>query len=441
MFILCHFSIFTPRGETGHCCLVYHRYIYLMTWKHLNGDIVRMIATLWALSAPGPRCLTAHSLSLSLPCTASVVLTRPGNVLISRQDSSLQIFSSRAMHLISPPWAVCFLLSKNKHWSSPLSPSLASNRHEDHPKALKIGPDLLFTSIYTNFVNIRSWKVPVSQSVIIPPRVFTIYSSLCFRRSSWCSSACCWRWSCLATPWCSSRSSRPGPGGQGWISSSCTWPWPTSAWGCSPCPRTSCGRWPWPGRPGCWPASSSGSYRWSSPTLRPTSWWRSASTDMTPSPTPWPSLAAVSVGLSLIPLTSHPTASSARLDSDDQQLAQMAQSREQQLLSVLLLTRLEDKWDWYLNFREAGQVVGSQCLVSLHPVLCADHLPLQHRGAGDGARAGCPVLDQLPWAVALEALHDAGLHQPLLHPRRHHRHLLRRHRGHHLAEGADHGHS
>ena len=265
--------------------------------------------------------------------------------------------------------------------------------------------------------------------------------SLCFRRSSWCSSACCWRWSCLATPWCSSRSSRPGPGGQGWISSLCTWPWPTSAWGCSPCPRTSCGRWPWPGRPGCWPASSSGSYRWSSPMHRPMSWWRSASTDMTPSPTPWPSLAAVSVGLSLIPLTSHPTASSARLDSDDQQLAQMAQSREKQSLSVLLLTRLEDKWDWYLNFREAGQVVGSQCLVSLHPVLCADHLPLQHRGAGDGARAGCPVLDQLPWAVALEALHDAGVHQPLLHPRRHHRHLLRRHRGHHLAEGADHGHS
>ena len=55
MFILCHFSIFTPRGETGRCCLVYHRYIYLMTWKHLNGDIVRMIATLWALPAPGTR--------------------------------------------------------------------------------------------------------------------------------------------------------------------------------------------------------------------------------------------------------------------------------------------------------------------------------------------------------------------------------------------------
>ena len=71
------------------------------------------------------------------------------------------------MHLISPPWAVCFLLCKNKHWSSPLSPSLASNRHEDHPKALKIGPDLLFTSIYANFVNIRSWKVPVSQSVVL----------------------------------------------------------------------------------------------------------------------------------------------------------------------------------------------------------------------------------------------------------------------------------
>lgn len=41
-------------------------------------------------------------------------------------------------------------------------------------------------------------------------------------------------------------------------------------------------------------------------------------------------------------------------------------------------------------------MVGSQCLVSLHPVLGPDHLPLQHRGSGDGARAGCPVLDQLP---------------------------------------------
>ena len=94
-----------------------------------------------------------------------------------------------------------------------------------------------------------------------------------------------------------------------------------------------------------------------------------------------------------------------------------------------------------LIFREAGQVAGGQCLVPLHLVLCPDHLPLQHRGAGDGARAGGPVLDQLPRAVALEAVHEPGEHQPLLHPRRHHRHLLRGDRGHHLAQGADHGHA
>ena len=93
------------------------------------------------------------------------------------------------------------------------------------------------------------------------------------------------------------------------------------------------------------------------------------------------------------------------------------------------------------HFRAAGQVAGGQCLVPLHRVLSADHLPLQHRGPGDGARAGRPVLDQLPRAVALEALHDPGVHQPLLHPRRHHRHLLRRDRGHHLAQGTDHGHA
>ena len=170
--------------------------------------------------------------------------------------------------------------------------------------------------------------------------------NLC-RPSSWCSCACCWPWSCRATRWCWSPSCprAPGsycahhatylhiytttipPGGPGWTSSSCTSPSRTSVWASSPCPRTSsgecspgcvcvlmlvtgAGRWRWPGRRGCWPASSSGSCRWWWPTPRPTCSWRSASTDTTPSPTPWPSRAAVSNVFSEL------SASSAKLPLD-----------------------------------------------------------------------------------------------------------------------------
>ena len=82
-------------------------------------------------------------------------------------------------------------------------------------------------------------------------------------------------------------------------------------------------------------------------------------------------------------------------------------------------------------------MVGGKCMDPLHRLLHPHHLPVPPGSSGEQSRVRSPVLDRLPRALALEALDDAGLHLPLLHPRHHHRQLLRRHRDHHLEEGPD----
>ena len=77
-------------------------------------------------------------------------------------------------------------------------------------------------------------------------------------------------------------------------------------------------------------------------------------------------------------------------------------------------------------------MVGSQCLVSLHLVLCADHLPLQHP-RDRGVRH--PVLDRLQGAVALEVVHDPRRSLTLSRAGNPDRLVLHDHRDHHLEEG------